>query len=178
MSPVRQRFFSTPSCFRANVGIRFTKAADLRVSLCFRAVSTFRPPPPTNILRIERCNRGISRKYRSRSAESCFFFAIRPLVFLPVPLISGFLWEGVRNRILMRRFSLCIPFDYHERANEAVLQVVGEGGKVSKRAVPITASANNRNSLGAFDLPFDFRFLIIFFFFHEKITFQAWNING
>lgn len=37
MSPVRQRFFSTPSCFRANVGIRFTKAADLRVSLCFRA---------------------------------------------------------------------------------------------------------------------------------------------
>lgn len=80
-----------------------------------------------------------SRKYRSRSAESCFFFAIRPLVFLPVPLISGFLWEGVRNRILMRRFSLCIPFDYHERANEAVLQVVG--GKLQSFE---TSGFNNR----------------------------------
>lgn len=119
----------------------------------FCAVSIF--CPPTNILRIERkvCNRQF-RRSNARSVDRVSF-AIRPLVFLPCSPYLRLLMGSVCNRILMRRFSLCIPFDYHEAAKRSCFPSCKKGdGKVSKPLVPIIKIL----SAGRWSIIFDFFF--------------------
>lgn len=111
----------------------------------FRAVSIF--CPPTNILRIER---QVATEFRRNNARSVdrVSFAIRPLVFLPVPLISGFLWEAFAtgsswddSRFAFRSIA--------PRAGKRGCSPSYKRGQSFETADSITACANNnQNSLG------------------------------
>lgn len=100
-------------------GIRFTKAADLRcLAFVFARSASFLPPPPTNILRIERQVATEFRRNNATFGRSCFSCNPAPCFSTCSSYLQP-LMGSVCNRILMRRFSLCIPFDYHDRSKRS-----------------------------------------------------------